>query len=50
LARTLRSNIPFAPPLILRLLLHIPALRNIPSRIVGFGFWPVRVRETLYRG
>ena len=50
LAPTLRSNIPFAPPLILRLLLHIPALRNIPSRIVGFGFWPVRVRETLYRG
>ena len=50
LAPTLRSNIPFAPPLILRLLLHIPALRNIPSRIIGFGFWPVRVRETPYRG
>jgi 2-polyprenyl-6-methoxyphenol hydroxylase-like FAD-dependent oxidoreductase len=50
LAPTLRSNIPFAPPLILRLLLHIPALRNIPSRIIGFGFWPVRVRETPHRG
>jgi 2-polyprenyl-6-methoxyphenol hydroxylase-like FAD-dependent oxidoreductase len=45
LARTLRSNEPFAPPLLLRLLLRVPFVRNIPSRIVAFGFWPVRVKE-----
>jgi hypothetical protein len=45
LARALRSNKPFAPPLPLRLLLRIPVVRKIPSRIVGFGFWRVRVKE-----
>src|SRR5215216_4823257 len=45
LARALRSNEPFAPPLPLRLLLRVPVVRNIPSRIVAFGFWPVRVNE-----
>jgi 2-polyprenyl-6-methoxyphenol hydroxylase-like FAD-dependent oxidoreductase len=45
LARALRSNEPFAPPLPLRLLLRIPVVGKIPSRIVGFGFWPVRVKE-----
>jgi 2-polyprenyl-6-methoxyphenol hydroxylase-like FAD-dependent oxidoreductase len=45
LARALRSKEPFAPPLPLRLLLRIPVVRKIPSRIVGFGFWPVRVKE-----
>jgi 2-polyprenyl-6-methoxyphenol hydroxylase-like FAD-dependent oxidoreductase len=46
LARALRSNEPFAPPLPLRLLLRVPIVRNIPSRIVAFGFWPVRVKNT----
>src|SRR5919107_511145 len=45
LARALRSNEPFAPPLPLRLLLRVPVVRTIPSRIVAFGFWPVRVKE-----
>jgi 2-polyprenyl-6-methoxyphenol hydroxylase-like FAD-dependent oxidoreductase len=45
LARTLRSNTPFAPPAFLRLLLRTPLVRDIPARIVGFGFWPVRVKE-----
>jgi 2-polyprenyl-6-methoxyphenol hydroxylase-like FAD-dependent oxidoreductase len=45
LAPTLRSNEPFSPPLFLRLLLRVPVVRNIPSRIVAFGFWPVRVRQ-----
>jgi 2-polyprenyl-6-methoxyphenol hydroxylase-like FAD-dependent oxidoreductase len=44
LAPTLRSNEPFAPPLYLRVLLRIPIVRNVPSRIIAFGFWPVRVR------
>jgi 2-polyprenyl-6-methoxyphenol hydroxylase-like FAD-dependent oxidoreductase len=45
LAPTLRSNEPFAPLLLLRLLLKVPILRTIPSRIVAFGFWPVRLRD-----
>ncbi len=45
LARALRSDASFAPPLFLRLLLRVPILRTIPSRIAGFGFWPVRVEE-----
>jgi 2-polyprenyl-6-methoxyphenol hydroxylase-like FAD-dependent oxidoreductase len=45
LAPTLRSNEPFAPPLLLRLLLSVPILRTIPSRIVAFGFWRVRVKS-----
>jgi 2-polyprenyl-6-methoxyphenol hydroxylase-like FAD-dependent oxidoreductase len=44
LAPALRSKAPFAPPPFLRLLLHVPIVRNIPSRVVGFGFWPVRVK------
>jgi 2-polyprenyl-6-methoxyphenol hydroxylase-like FAD-dependent oxidoreductase len=45
LAPTLRSNEPFAPPLILRLLLRVPFVRSIPARIIAFGPWRVRVRE-----
>jgi 2-polyprenyl-6-methoxyphenol hydroxylase-like FAD-dependent oxidoreductase len=45
LAPTLRSNAPFAPPPFLRLLLRVPIVRNIPSRIVAFGFWPVGVKK-----
>lgn len=45
LAPTLRSNEPFSPPALLRLLSRLPVLRTIPARIVAFGFWPVRVRE-----
>ena len=44
LARALGSDEPFAPPLSLRLLLRAPIVRDIPARIVGFGFWPVRVK------
>jgi 2-polyprenyl-6-methoxyphenol hydroxylase-like FAD-dependent oxidoreductase len=45
LAPTLRSNEPFAPPLFLQLLLRTPIVRNIPSRIIAFGLWRVRVKE-----
>jgi len=45
LAPALHSSTPFAPPLFLRFLLRVPVLRNIPSRIVAFGIWPVRVRK-----
>ena len=45
LAPTLRSNEPFAPPLFLRLLIRVPIVRNIPSRIIAFGLWRVRAKE-----
>jgi 2-polyprenyl-6-methoxyphenol hydroxylase-like FAD-dependent oxidoreductase len=44
LAPTLRSNEPFAPPAVVRLLLHVPVIRDVPARIVAFGLWPVRVK------
>jgi 2-polyprenyl-6-methoxyphenol hydroxylase-like FAD-dependent oxidoreductase len=49
LAPALRSSAPFAPPPLVRLLLHIPFVRTIPSRIVGFGLWPVRLAESSHR-
>ena len=45
LAPALRSNAPFAAPLFLRLLPHVPILRDIPARVVAFGFWPVLVKD-----
>ena len=45
LARALSSSEPFAPPRALRLLLRVPIVRDVPARIVGLGFWPVRVKE-----
>ncbi|MDQ4083509.1 MAG: FAD-dependent oxidoreductase [Actinomycetota bacterium] len=45
LAPALRSNAPFAPPLFLHLLPHVPILRDIPARVVAFGFWPVLVKD-----
>jgi len=45
LAPALRSNATFAPPLFLRLLPLVPILRDIPARVVAFGFWPVLVKD-----
>jgi 2-polyprenyl-6-methoxyphenol hydroxylase-like FAD-dependent oxidoreductase len=45
LANVLRSDRPLAPPGWLRLLPRMPFVRDIPARIVGFGLWPVRVKE-----
>jgi 2-polyprenyl-6-methoxyphenol hydroxylase-like FAD-dependent oxidoreductase len=45
LAPALGSDQPFAPPAILRLLLRMPVLRDLPGRIVAFGVWPVHVRD-----
>ena len=44
LAPALRSSRPFAPPKLLRLLLRVPVLRDLPGQIVAFGVWPVRVK------
>ncbi|MDQ4126411.1 MAG: FAD-dependent oxidoreductase [Actinomycetota bacterium] len=45
LAPALRSERPLGIPRPLRLLFRAPILRSLPARIVGFGFWPVRVKE-----
>ncbi len=45
LAPALDSDRPFKLPLPARLMFNAPVLRNIPTRIVGFGFWPVRVKK-----
>ncbi len=45
MAPALESGRPFAPPLPLRLLTRVPVVRDLPARIVAFGFWPERVRE-----
>ncbi len=46
LASALRSNAPsFTPPKLLRLLLRVPILRDLPARIIAFGLWPVHVRS-----
>jgi 2-polyprenyl-6-methoxyphenol hydroxylase-like FAD-dependent oxidoreductase len=45
LAPALRSGRSLRVPLPIRLLLRAPGLRALPARIVGFGFWPVRVKD-----
>src|ERR671917_1590124 len=43
IANALSSDSPFTPPLLFRLLLRTPVLRNIPARLIAFGAWPVHV-------
>ncbi|MBV9455136.1 MAG: FAD-dependent monooxygenase [Rubrobacter sp.] len=45
LASALRSDVSFTPPLLLRLLLRVPILRDLPGYIFAFGIWPVRVKN-----
>jgi 2-polyprenyl-6-methoxyphenol hydroxylase-like FAD-dependent oxidoreductase len=45
LAPALRSDRPLRVTLPIRLLLRAPLLRALPARVVGFGFWPVRVKD-----
>lgn len=50
LAGALRSNAAsFEPPLPLRLFFRVPGIRDMPARIVAFGFWPVRVKGEALR-
>jgi 2-polyprenyl-6-methoxyphenol hydroxylase-like FAD-dependent oxidoreductase len=44
LARAARMDEVFAPPLAVKLLLRLPWLTALPSRIIGFGLWPPHVR------
>jgi 2-polyprenyl-6-methoxyphenol hydroxylase-like FAD-dependent oxidoreductase len=38
---------PFRLPLIVRLILRVPFLRNIPARLIGYGFWPVHLKKNV---
>ncbi|SIO36675.1 2-polyprenyl-6-methoxyphenol hydroxylase [Singulisphaera sp. GP187] len=44
-AQALQSGKPFRLPLLLRVLLRLPILRNIPARMIAFGARRVRVEE-----
>jgi 2-polyprenyl-6-methoxyphenol hydroxylase-like FAD-dependent oxidoreductase len=45
IAAALDPNRPFRLPPALRLMLRIPVLRNIPARLIAFGFWPVHLKK-----
>jgi 2-polyprenyl-6-methoxyphenol hydroxylase-like FAD-dependent oxidoreductase len=45
LAPALGDDRPFTPPKLFRLLLRVPILRDLPARIIAFGFWPVRIED-----
>ena len=46
LASALRPDAPSAPPAFMRLLPHVPLLRDLPARFFAFGVWPVRPEAT----
>lgn len=45
LAPSLETNQPFTPPALVRLLLSIPLLRDLPAKIVAYGLRPVHVED-----
>jgi 2-polyprenyl-6-methoxyphenol hydroxylase-like FAD-dependent oxidoreductase len=45
IAAALDPNRPFRLPLVVRLFLRIPVLRNIPARLIAYGFWPVHLKK-----
>ncbi|MBD0325576.1 MAG: FAD-dependent oxidoreductase [Pyrinomonadaceae bacterium] len=44
ISEALDTSKPFKFPLLLRLMLRIPILRNIPTRIIAYGIRPARLR------
>jgi 2-polyprenyl-6-methoxyphenol hydroxylase-like FAD-dependent oxidoreductase len=45
IAAALNPDVQFSVPLLLRLILKVPFLRDIPARIIGFGVWRVKVKQ-----
>ena len=45
IAAALNPNKPFRVPLLLRLILRVPGLRNLPARVIGFGFRREHVKQ-----
>ena len=43
--RALESGTPFRPPPLVRLILRVPGLRNLPARVIGFGGRRVRLQH-----
>jgi len=41
----LETGKPFSPPLLMRIILRVPGLRNLPARIVAFGIRRVRLER-----
>lgn len=39
------SGVPTMLPVPMKVLLRLPGLRNLPAHLVGFGVWPVHVRN-----
>ena len=39
------SGKPFKPPLLLRIILRVPGLRNLPARVMAFGVRSVRLEH-----
>ena len=45
IVRALRSGRPFRLPPVLRLILRVPVLRNLPARVIGFGVRRARLEH-----
>jgi 2-polyprenyl-6-methoxyphenol hydroxylase-like FAD-dependent oxidoreductase len=45
IGNALNPDRPFTLPPALRLLLRLPILRNIPARLIAYGFWPVHLKK-----
>ncbi|HEX8138638.1 MAG TPA: FAD-dependent oxidoreductase [Pyrinomonadaceae bacterium] len=45
IASALDPTRPFRLPLVLRLMTRLPLLRNIPARLIAYGFWPVHPKK-----
>lgn len=43
-ADALRDDEPFELPRLLRLLLRVPLVRDVPARLIAYGVWPARLR------
>ena len=44
-AAALEGNEPFEPSSVLRLLLRVPVLRDVPAHLIAYGAWPVHPEE-----
>jgi hypothetical protein len=45
-ADMLKGDELFELPLLLRLLLRTPVLRDVPARLIAYGAWPVHPKES----
>lgn len=45
LATVLNSSQTFTMPVVFRIALRLPGLRQLPARIIAYGLWPVHVKD-----